>query len=110
MYDITLEQFKNLQKPIDLIVVGLGFMGFGFVSSLGNIPNIRVPLLISRRPHASAKYLEENGIKATTESNIEEIKKNSENGIISVSDKISLISEYPADAVFEVTGTVDYGT
>jgi len=110
MYDITLDQFKNLQKPIDLIVVGLGFMGFGFVSSLGSIPNVRVPLLISRRPHASAKYLEERGIPAVVESDIEKIKKNAQNGIISVSDKRDLISQYPADAVFEVTGTVDYGT
>lgn len=110
MYDITFDQFKNLKKPINLIVVGLGFMGFGFVSSLRSIPNVRVPLLISRRPNASAKYLNEHGIKATIENEIEKIKKNTENGIISVSDKRDLISEYSADAVFEVTGTVDYGT
>src|SRR3989344_8549516 len=110
MYDITFDQFKNLQKPIHLIVVGLGFMGFGFVSNLANIPNILVPLLISRRPHASAKFLKERGIPAVVESDIEKIKKNAQNGIISVSDKRDLISQYPADAVFEVTGTVDYGT
>src|SRR3989338_5108777 len=110
MYDITLDQFKNLQKPIDLIVVGLGFMGFGFVSSLRNIPNVRVPLLISRRPHASVKFLEEHGLKAVNENSIEKIKENTRKGIISVSDKRELISDYPADAIFEVTGTVDYGT
>ena len=110
MYDLILDNFKDLKKPINLIVVGLGFMGFGFVSNLRSIPNVRVPLLISRRPHASAKYLEEHGISAVVESDIEKIKKNSENGIISVSDRRNLISEYPADVVFEVTGTVDYGT
>lgn len=110
MYDLILDNFNNLKKPINIIVVGLGFMGFGFISSLRNIPNVGVPLIISRRPHASAKYLEEHGIKAATQNDIEKIKKNAENGIISVSDKRSLISEYPADAVFEVTGTVDYGT
>ncbi len=110
MYDLILDNFKDLKKPINLIVIGLGFMGFGFVSNLRSIPNVRVPLLISRRPHASAKYLEERGIPAVVESDIEKIKKNTENGIISVSDKRELISKYPADVAFEVTGTVDYGT
>ncbi len=110
MYDVTLDQFKNLNKPIELIVVGLGFMGFGFISSLRSIPNVRVPLLISRRPLASVKYLEEHGLRAVRESSIEKIKENAGQGIISVSDNRELISNYPSQAVFEVTGTVDYGT
>lgn len=109
MYDITLDNFKNLKQPIDLIVVGLGFMGFGFISGSKSIPNLRIPLLISRRPHASVKFLQKNGLSAVVENDIQKIKKNAKNGIISVNDDLSLISELPADAVFEVTGTVEYG-
>ncbi|MBI2621978.1 MAG: hypothetical protein HYW63_05045 [Candidatus Levybacteria bacterium] len=110
MYDTTLDNFKNLKNPIDLIVVGLGFMGFGFISGVRSVPNVRIPLLISRRPKESAKYLQRNGIPAVVENDIEKIKQNSKNGKISVSSDLNLISEIPADAVFEVTGTVGYGT
>lgn len=109
MYDITLDNFKNLKNPIDLIVVGLGFMGFGFISGTRSIPNIRISLLISRRPHDSATYLQKNGIPAVVESDVEKIKQNTKKGKISVSSDLGLISEIPADAVFEVTGTVAYG-
>lgn len=110
MYDITLDNFKNLKNPIDLIVVGLGFMGFGFISGTRTIPNIRIPLLISRRPHDSAKHLQKNGIPAVVENDIEKIRENTKKGKISISNDLGLISEIPADAVFEVTGTVGYGT
>ncbi|MCX8008615.1 MAG: hypothetical protein N3A54_02830 [Patescibacteria group bacterium] len=50
MYD-ALQQFVLKQKEsIDIILVGLGFMGFGIFSNAKYQHGIRIPLIISRRP------------------------------------------------------------
>jgi len=41
MYDLILKQLDKKQNPIDVIVVGLGFMGFGFVSVARTLKNLR---------------------------------------------------------------------
>lgn len=111
MYDVIIKQLENRSKPIDIIVVGLGFMGFGFVSSVSQIPNIRIPILISRRPEEAVEYLNKNGVKArVAPTSMESIKKIVEKGHICVSSDINLIESYKDAIVFEATGTVAYGT
>lgn len=110
MYDVLLKQLTNQKKPIDVIVVGMGFMGFGFLSSVKQVPGIRIPVVISRRPESTAKLLEEHGFAARISNSATEIRKNAEQGIISVSDDMSLIEQLEGDIVIEMTGTVDYGT
>jgi len=101
---------EKREKPIDVIVAGLGFMGFGFVSAVRNVVGMRVPLLISRRPKESKKYLEERGFKVKIESNPQKIKDFADKGYICVSDDLSLIETYENEVVLEMTGTVAYGT
>ncbi len=110
MYEKLLEDLSDLKKPIDVIVVGLGFMGFGFVSNVKNTPNIRVLLLISRRPHEAVSQLKSQGIKASLVDSPSKVKSNSEKGIISVTDNLKYIGKVKAEILMEVTGTVDYGT
>lgn len=110
MYNIFHEKFTKSEKPINLIVAGLGFMGFGFISHLKTLPNVRISLLISRRPEQAVKDLCDNDITAAVVKNENEIKENLEKGIISISDDLTFIEKTPSDAVFEVTGTVTYGT
>ncbi len=110
MYDIILKKLAERETPIDVIVAGLGFMGFGFISSIKHTRGIRVPLIISRRPEESKKYLESNGFTTICESNPAKIADFVERGFICVSDDLGLIKSYPSHAVMEVTGTVAYGT
>lgn len=109
MYDIILKQIENRNKPIDIIVVGLGFMGFGFLSYSRSLKGIRVPLLISRRPEESKIFLEKKGFKTVIENNPNKIKDYANKGYICISDDIGLIKRYENNMVFEVTGTVSYG-
>ena len=110
MYDYIWKLLEKREKPIDVIVAGLGFMGFGFVSAVRNVVGMRVPLLISRRPKESKKYLEERGFKVKIESNPQKIKDFADKGYICVSDDLSLIETYENEVVLEMTGTVAYGT
>ncbi|MEK7070372.1 MAG: hypothetical protein AAB966_01055, partial [Patescibacteria group bacterium] len=93
MYDIILKQLEKREKPIDLIVSGLGFMGFGFLSNLRQFKNVNVKLLISRRPIETKKELEKAGITN-----------------IQVTDDLEQISMTSADVFLEMTGTTAYGT
>lgn len=110
MYEILQSKLSARSKPIDVIVVGLGFMGFGFISSVRMAKGIRVPLIISRRPSDAITYLENQGIKSKLSDNPSEIMTNANNGIISVSDDLDLIDKLESDVVMEVTGTISYGT
>ncbi len=110
MYDIILKKLAARSTPIDVIIVGLGFMGFGFLSSIKNTKGIRVPLIITRRPTEAKKTLEQHGFSAISENDPKKIKEFVERGFICVSSDLELISKYPSDAVMEVTGTVSYGT
>ncbi|MBI3981069.1 hypothetical protein HY345_03665 [Candidatus Microgenomates bacterium] len=110
MYDYYFQKLKDLKEPIDIIVVGLGFMGFGFVSAVQKISGIRISLIISRRPQESLKKLNAGGIAARLENNPDQIAQLNKKGIIAVSDNLELIKTLPGSAVLEVTGTISYAT
>ncbi|MBP9819540.1 hypothetical protein KBC79_02260 [Candidatus Woesebacteria bacterium] len=111
MTDSILEQqLRNRKNPIEVIQVGLGFMGFGFLSNNQYTKHFRIPLVISRRPEESKQFLLNHGVLALVEDKPAAIRDNAAKNIISVSDNLDLIKELEAPIVFEVTGTVDYGT
>ena len=110
MYDVILKQLEIRKQPIDVIIVGIGFMGFGFLSSIRKLPGISVPLVISRRPQETRKLLEEKGFKAVLEDYPGKIKDIAKKGYICISDDISLIKRFENNIVLEMTGTVDYGS
>src|SRR3990167_9750469 len=92
------------------MVVGLGFMGFGFVSVVNRLKNLRIPLVITRRPGEAKVFLEKKGYKAVAEDNPARIKDLADKGYICVSDNLDLIKQYENEIVIEMTGTVAYGT
>lgn len=110
MYDFFLKKLEEQEKPIDLIVVGLGFMGFGFLSYLQTIKGIRPSLLITRRVQGAIKFLRKNGFKTIVTNNANEISRYVNNGFLCVSDRLNLIEEFQNKIVVEMTGTIDYGT
>src|SRR3989338_3278466 len=110
MYDLILKKLEKKDKPIDVIVVGLGFMGFGFVSVVNRLKNLRIPLVITRRPDEAKVFLEKKGYKAVAEDNPARIKDLADKGYICVSDNLDLRKQYENEIVIEMTGTVAYGT
>ncbi|MBP7842390.1 hypothetical protein KA017_00100 [Candidatus Woesebacteria bacterium] len=110
MQTTLLAKYQTNQEPIVVTMVGLGFMGFGFFSANIHNPGLSIPLVITRRPSEAQSFFESKGITAEITDSVEKIKKNADAGIISISDNLDLIVDFPSDVVFEVTGTVDYGT
>ncbi len=110
MYAKLIHDLERLEKPLEVIVCGLGFMGFGFISSASKSPYIKIPLIITRRADEAVEYLNKNGIKALAVASIFEVKELTAHGIIAVSSDITLIKQYKNAVVLEVSGTVDYGT
>ena len=110
MYDVLLNKLTKRKTPIDITMAGLGFMGFGFLSALSKVPNMRVPLIISRRPADSVKFLKQQGFKAQISSQISKIYDYAASGGISVTDELEVLYRMETDATIEMTGTVDYGT
>lgn len=110
MYDIILKELNKRQEPIDVIVVGLGFISFGFISSIQRLSGMRVSLIITRRPEEALESLINKGFRAKIEHNPENIKDWAHRGYICISDRLDLITSYKNEVVIEMTGTVAYGT
>ena len=51
------------EDPINIILVGMGFIGFGVFSALSYNDKINVAVLITRRPKDVEKELKEKGFK-----------------------------------------------
>lgn len=98
------------EPSVELIVAGLGFMGFGFISHLQSKPGLKVAVVLSRRPDQAVEFLTKQGLAAVTENAPDKIKDLVKRGIIAVTDDLDIIKTYNNSIVFEVTGTVDYGT
>jgi predicted homoserine dehydrogenase-like protein len=110
MYQHIYNQLAQRERPIDVIVSGLGFMGFGFIDGSQTIPNLRIALVISRRPQESREFLIKHGYKAEVVDSVKEVDTNKEKGIISVSSNLDLVRDLDNEILLEVTGTVEYGT
>lgn len=110
MRSIYTKTLDSSEHPIELIVVGLGFMGFGFTSNIAKKAGVSVAVVVTRRPTDAVAFLEEHGLQAKIESNPLRIKDLVSKNIIAVTDDLDIIKTYDNSIVFEVTGTVDYGT
>jgi predicted homoserine dehydrogenase-like protein len=110
MYDLIRRTLQTRTEPLDVVVVGLGFMGFGFLSHTRQTPGLRVPLVITRDVARSSAFLESKGFKVHHDENPERIRAYADMGAVGVSDNLDLIASYPNHVVFEVTGTIAYGT
>jgi len=110
MYDALDTLLAKQNEPTDVILVGLGFMGFGILSSSKYQRGIRIPLIISRRPDETIRKLSRDGFLVRREDNPLAVKDWAGRGYISVTDDLDLITRYENKVVLEVTGTVSYGT
>jgi len=110
MYDKIFKEFESKKEPLEVILVGLGFMGFGSFSLIQHLQGISVPLIISRRTNESCKYLKDHGYDAVIENELKQIQDNISKGIVSISNNLDLITDYPNKVILSTTGTIDYET
>lgn len=110
MYDLLYQQLTQRKTPIDVIVIGLGFVSFGFISASRNLKGLRVPLVITRRPDVAKDFLTAKGFSVMREESPKKIRELAAKGYISVTDNLDLIREYENELVIEMTGTVPYAT
>lgn len=108
MQGTILKNFNNLKEPVEVIVVGLGYMGLGFVSLVKNFPGLRIPLVISRRVKETCSALEAIGFKTTVQNEPSRIAERMGKGFVCVSDNLNLLKDYENDLVVSMTGTIDY--
>lgn len=109
MYDALHDIVKRRKEPIDVILVGLGFMGFGIFSVSKHQEGIRIPLIISRRPDQTIQQLSKEGFLVRREDDPSAIRDWANRGYTSVTDNLDLIALYENSIVLEVTGTILYG-
>src|SRR3989344_6995169 len=109
MYEFITNKLHSQTTPIALIVVGLGFMGFGFISYLKHIQGIRVSVLITRRVNDSARLLTQKGFKVKIVSGKNQINKYANKNFICISDNLNIINSYKNKIVLEMTGSIGYG-
>lgn len=110
MKSVLLKKLENREKPIDLILVGLGFMSYGFFSAVEYIRGLRVAVIISRRPQSAVDTLVDRGYKAQVIKSEKEIAGNLEKDSISVIDDLDIIKSYDNQVIVDMTGSVNYGT
>jgi predicted homoserine dehydrogenase-like protein len=103
-------QLAEAERPLDLVLVGLGFMGYGLLRRLSQVKGVRVPLLITREVPRALELLGAKGIPAAVTSALRAIRANAERGILSVWSSPDILSAVPFPIVVETTGEVAYGT
>lgn len=109
MIGVVARRLKSLDAPIDLILVGLGFMGYGFLRRVQRLPGLRVALVITRDVARAARRLAEAGLESRLVGSPVEVEANARRPIVSLSGDPSLIGALPCPIVVEMTGEVAYG-
>lgn len=110
MYNFILKKLSSQTKPIDIILVGLGFMGYGILQYLQHIPGMRVIVLITRNIERSSSRLNSGGFKYQVTNILSKIRKNRDQGILSVCNDYKVISGLDCKIVLDMTGEIAYGT
>ncbi|HTL46592.1 MAG TPA: NAD(P)-dependent oxidoreductase [Verrucomicrobiae bacterium] len=113
--------FRDLQKrakandPIQVGIVGAGFLGSGVLYQILRTPGMRVPVIANRTPHKAVEALLAAGVKAADIrvcASAGEARSALDEGLTVVTPALSLLPhEFPEiDVVVETTGDVLFGT
>lgn len=109
MIGLIKKRLESLEKPVDLVLVGLGFMGYGFLRRVMHTPGLRIPLVISRSLERTASFLKAKGLEVCITGDPAIIGKNAEDNIVSLCEDYRIIHALPYQIVVEMTGDVVYG-
>ncbi len=102
-------RLKSVERPIDLILAGLGFMGYGFLRRARQTPGFRVPLVISRNATRATALLRGSGMPCQVTASPARVEANADRGIISICCDYGILGSLPYPIVVEMAGEVIYG-
>lgn len=95
--DRELSELQKQNKPINVGILGAGFMARGIaIQILNYTPGMRLIGMANRTPAKIEKILEEAGA--------------TDRGVIVTDDYMDLINNPEIDVIVEVTGAIEYGT
>lgn len=101
---------RGSERPHDLVLAGLGFMGYGFLRAASAREDYRVVLVITRDTARTSAYLRSKGYVTEATENPSAIAQNADKGIVSLCSDPAILGILPYSIVVEMTGDVLYGT
>lgn len=104
------ERLRSRESPVDLVLVGLGFMGYGFLRQVQRTPGLRLPLVVTRSLERARAFLAERGFPVAVEGDPAAIRANADRGVLSLWPDYRILAALPYPIVVEMTGDVAYGT
>jgi predicted homoserine dehydrogenase-like protein len=110
--DTALKERESLGRPVQVGIVGAGYMGRGMALQIEkSIPGMRVAAIYNRTPEAARFAFEQCGIEdATLARNASDIESAIERGkYVYTDDATALCRAGNIDAVVEATGEVEFG-
>lgn len=112
LVDRALRERELTGTPIRVGLIGAGFMGKVIAHQIVNhVPGMELSVICARRPEAARDAYEQAGadpVEAVT--TVAGLEAAIEEGRFAITDDAALLAEAePIDAVFEVTGSIEYG-
>ena len=111
LIDRALRERELAGSPIRVGLIGAGFMGRVIADQIVNhVPGMELSVICARRPEAAREAYEQAGAEPVEVTTVAGLEAAIEEGGCAITDDASLLAEAePIDAVFEVTGSIEYG-
>jgi predicted homoserine dehydrogenase-like protein len=109
--DRALERRAAEGRPIELGIVGAGFMGRAVTRQIASsVPGIRVAAIANRHLDRAERSAREAGLETEAVDDAAGVSRALAAGRTAITEDYAALCEAPElDAVFEVTGTIDFG-
>ena len=109
--DNALEERERNGRPLQLAVIGAGYMARGILAHiLDGPPGIRLAAVCSRRPEAAAELLSTVAVEPVSTDSAESLERAVAVGKIALTQDPSVVCAAASiDVVIETTGEIEYG-
>ena len=109
--DKALEERERIGKPVQIAVIGAGYMARGILAHiLDGPPGIRLAAVCSRRPDAAAKLLGSLAVEPVAADSAESLEQAVAAGKTALTQDPTVVCAADSiDVVIETTGEIEYG-
>ena len=114
IFDDLIRREKRLGRPLNVAVIGAGFLGGGLIRQLSRIRSMRAALVSNRTPEKAVRALVDSGVerfKVVLTDDSDKAARAIADGFHVVTQEPLLFASVPdVDVVMEATGTMHIGT